>query len=149
MEAGEVVVFHAPKEAAEQVCGPQSHMVREGGAACAEPLPEEDDGVHFIKRIVGLPGERVTVASDTVTVYNPSHPAGFSLDESYLPQGTLTSGNETYALSSSTYLLLGDNRPASYDSRTWGPLPAKNIVGLVRVRLWPLDAVTAFAAPKY
>jgi signal peptidase I len=118
---GEVVVFHDP----------------------------EDYGTYFIKRIVGLPGERVTVASDTVTVYNPSHPAGFSLDESYLPQGTLTSGNETYALSSSTYLLLGDNRPASYDSRTWGPLPAKNIVGLVRVRLWPLDAVTAFAAPKY
>jgi signal peptidase I len=56
---------------------------------------------------------------------------------------------ESYTLSSSTYLMLGDNRPESYDSRSWGPLPAKNIVGLVRIRLWPLDAITAFAAPKY
>jgi len=120
-ERGEVVVFHDP----------------------------EDYGTYFIKRIIGLPGDRITIASDTVTVYNTAHPDGFSLDETYLPQGLLTSGNQTYSLSSSTYLLLGDNRPASYDSRSWGPLPAKNIVGLVRVRLWPLDAVTAFAAPKY
>lgn len=120
-ERGEVVVFHDP----------------------------EDYGTYFIKRIIGLPGDRITIASDTVTVYNTARPDGFSLDETYLPQGLLTSGNQTYSLSSSTYLLLGDNRPASYDSRSWGPLPAKNIVGLVRVRLWPLDAVTAFAAPKY
>jgi signal peptidase I len=120
-ERGEVVVLHDP----------------------------EDYSTYFIKRIIGLPGERVTIASDTVTVYNASNPAGLTLDESYLPQGTVTSGNETYTLSSSTYLLLGDNRPESYDSRAWGPLPTKDIVGLVRVRLWPPDAVTAFAAPKY
>lgn len=109
----------------------------------------EDYSTYFIKRIVGLPGERVTIASDTVTVYNASNPSGFVLDESYLPSGTVTSGNETYTLSSTTYLMLGDNRPESYDSRAWGPLPAKDIVGLVRIRLWPPDAVTAFAAPKY
>ncbi len=120
-ERGEVVVLHDP----------------------------EDYSTYFIKRIIGLPGERVAIASDTVTIYNASRPAGFSLDESYLPQGTVTSGNATYTLSSSTYLLLGDNRSESYDSRAWGPLPAKNIVGLVRVRLWPPDAVTAFAAPQY
>jgi signal peptidase I len=45
--------------------------------------------------------------------------------------------------------MLGDNRPFSYDSRSWGLLPAKNIVGLVRVRLWPITAITAFADPKY
>ena len=120
-ERGEVVVFHDP----------------------------EDYGTYFIKRVIGLPGEKVTIASDTVTIYNASHPAGFTLDESYLPLGTLTTGTENYTLSSSTYLMLGDNRPESYDSRSWGPLPAKNIVGLVRIRLWPLDAITAFAAPKY
>ena len=120
-ERGEVVVFHDP----------------------------EDYGTYFIKRVIGLPGEKVTIASDTVTIYGASRPAGFTLDESYLPQGTLTTGTESYTLSSSTYLMLGDNRPESYDSRSWGPLPAQNIVGLVRIRLWPLDAITAFAAPKY
>jgi len=120
-ERGEVVVFHDP----------------------------EEYGTYFIKRVIGLPGETVTIASDTVTVVNAAHPTGFTLDESYLPSGVLTTGTETYTLSSSTYLMLGDNRPASYDSRSWGPLPAKNIVGLVRIRLWPFDAITAFAAPKY
>ena len=63
-ERGEVVVFHDP----------------------------EDYGTYFIKRIIGLPGERVTIASDTVTVYNASDPAGFALDETYLPKGLITSG---------------------------------------------------------
>ncbi len=120
-ERGEVVVFHDP----------------------------QDFSTYFIKRVIGLPGERVTVKNDTITVYNAAHPQGFALDESYLPSNVDTSGSSTYDLSSSTYLMLGDNRPFSYDSRSWGPLPAANIVGLVRVRLWPLNEMTAFAAPKY
>jgi signal peptidase I len=123
-ERGEVVVFHDP----------------------------QDYGTYFIKRIIGLPGETVKVASDTVTVYNAAHPSstgGFVLDESYLPTGTITSGSESYTLTSTTYLMFGDNRPFSFDSRSWGALPAANVVGLVRVRLWPPSGITAFAAPKY
>lgn len=120
-ERGEVVVFHDP----------------------------QDYSTYFIKRVIGLPGERVTIKNDTITVYNAADPKGLALDETYLPKGTDTSGNYDVTLSSSTYLLLGDNRPFSYDSRSWGPLPAGNIVGLVRVRLWPLNDMTAFAAPRY
>lgn len=123
-ERGEIVVFHDP----------------------------EDYGTYFIKRIIGLPGETVLINNNTVTVFNASKPQGFALDESYLPAGTVTSisgGSNRYVLSSSTYLMLGDNRPNSFDSRSWGPLSVKGIVGLVRVRLWPLDAFQAFAAPKY
>ena len=120
-ERGEVIVFHDP----------------------------EDYSTYFIKRIIGLPGERVTIASGTVTIYNTAHPSGFVLNEPYLPAGTVTSGDETFNLSSSSYLMLGDNRSVSYDSRSWGALPAKNIVGLVRVRLWPLNAMTFFEAPTY
>jgi signal peptidase I len=120
-ERGEVVVFHDP----------------------------QDYSTYFIKRVIGLPGEKVAIQGSVVTVYNTAHPNGLTLNESYLPSGTVTSGNSIYTLSSSTYLMLGDNRPFSYDSRSWGPLPAKNIVGLVRVRLWPLNAITTFTAPKY
>ena len=116
---GEVVVFHDP----------------------------QDYSTYFIKRVIGLPGERVTIKNDTITVYNAAHPNGFVLDESYLPKGIDTSGTYDFTLSSSTYLALGDNRPFSYDSRMWGPLPRSDIVGLVRVRLWPLNDMTAFAAP--
>ena len=123
-ERGEIVVFHDP----------------------------EDYGTYFIKRIIGLPGETIQIDNNTVTVFNVSNPKGFALDESYLPAGTVTSVpgvTDRYVLSSSTYLMLGDNRTNSFDSRSWGALPAKNIVGLVRVRLWPLAAVQVFAAPQY
>ena len=125
-ERGEVVVFHDPNPG--------------------------DYGTYFIKRIIGLPGETVAINNNTVTVFNSSNPQGFTLDESYLPAGTVTSisgGSDRYVLSSSTYLMLGDNRPNSFDSRSWGALSANNIVGLVRVRLWPLGAVRTFAAPEY
>lgn len=109
----------------------------------------QDISTYFIKRIIGLPGETVKITNNSITVTNQQNPNGLALDESYLPSGTVTAGTESYTLSSSTYLVLGDNRPFSFDSRSWGPLPAKNLIGLVRVRLWPPTAITAFAAPKY
>lgn len=118
---GEVVVFHDP----------------------------QDYSTYFIKRVIGLPGEHVVIKNDTVTAYSSANPQGLALDETYLPKGTDTSGTYDFKLSSSTYLLLGDNRQFSYDSRMWGALPTKNIVGLVRIRLWPLNEMTAFAAPQY
>jgi signal peptidase I len=131
-ERGEVVVFHDP----------------------------QDYGTYFIKRVIGLPNETVKITNNAVTVSGAANPNGLTLNESYLPSGTVTSLNNcdggtaaggvcTYNLSSSTYLLFGDNRPFSFDSRSWGPLPVKNIVGLVRLRLWPPTEITAFAAPKY
>jgi signal peptidase I len=120
----------------------------------------QDWSTYFIKRIIGLPGEKIQIANNQITVFNTSTPDGLTLDETYLPAGTQVSPNDcdggdflndvcTYNLSSSTYLALGDNRPESYDSRDWGPLPAKNIVGIVRIRLWPLNEITAFGAPNY
>jgi len=131
-ERGEVVVFHDP----------------------------QDYATYFIKRIIGLPGDKIQVGNNKVTVVNTQYPNGLTLDESYLPSGTpvgaeqcdggtLSGGVCTYNLPAGSYLALGDNRQFSFDSRDWGTLPGKNIVGLVRVRLWPLNGITAFAAPNY
>ena len=131
-ERGEVVVFHDPQEYS----------------------------TYFIKRIVGLPGERVVIDNNVITVYNIQNSNGLVLNESYLPAETPTSINScdggiisgtacTYTLSSSTYLAFGDNRTLSFDSRSWGPLPAANIVGLVRFRLWPVNEMQFFTAPNY
>jgi signal peptidase I len=108
-----------------------------------------DPSTYLIKRIIGLPGETVLVKNNTVTIENKQNPNGFVLNETYLPAGTITSADNTWTLSSSSYFMMGDNRAVSYDSRSWGPLPASDIVGLVRFRLWPFNAIQVFSAPQY
>jgi signal peptidase I len=102
----------------------------------------------FIKRVIGLPGETVKVGGDKVTIVNAGHPDGFVLDESaYLSPDVLTHGERSITLGPDEYFVMGDNRTASLDSRTFGPLPAHEIVGRVWIRGWPLNRATVFRAP--
>lgn len=100
----------------------------------------------FIKRIVGLPGETVRVENGRVVIQNSRHPEGVVLDESsYLPPEERTGGVGKVDLGPEGYFVLGDNRAASSDSRSWGALPADDIVGRVWVRAFPVDRVTVFS----
>lgn len=96
---------------------------------------------YFIKRVVGLPGETVDVKNGDVYISNAEHPQGFKLEESYLPQNLPTRGSEHFALGQGEYVVLGDNRPFSSDSRSWGVLERKFITGFVAFRAWPPGAV--------
>ncbi|MGO9248634.1 MAG: signal peptidase I, partial [Solirubrobacteraceae bacterium] len=58
---GQITVFHPPEGAEQEECGPAPHTVKLGGQACAEPLPKEDTGINFIKRIVAGPGDEIYV----------------------------------------------------------------------------------------
>lgn len=106
------------------------------------PVSSEKENTHFIKRIIGLPGETVIVKNTKVTIINAENPKGFILDEPYL---TFISDREaTYKLSKTQYFVMGDNRPVSSDSRNWGPLERSEITGRAFLRLFPLKEIGFF-----
>ena len=107
---GDVVAFKTPELAAER-CGP-------GGV--------------FVKRIVGMPGDAVAERQGFVYV------DGRRLHEPYVPSSERDfQTNPPVKLGIDQYYLLGDNRSSSCDSRVWGPLPKKNIIGEVFAIYWP------------
>ena len=96
----------------------------------------------LIKRVIGLPGETVSVQGSEVRITNTAHPDGFVLNEPYLSPENLggPSGIEV-TLGDNEYFVLGDNRRVSSDSRVWGILPKEDIIGQVLVRLFPLSKI--------
>lgn len=108
-----------------------------------------DKSTYYIKRIIGLPGEKIKINSGQITIFNNEYLDGFTLGEGYLPPNFKTNGQDEFTLKNSEYFVLGDNRSSSFDSRSWGPLAQADIIGLVRLRLWPFNKVMAFEKPAY
>lgn len=105
-QRGEVVIFHNPKD------------------------PEQ----YFIKRIIGLPGETVSIVGNRVTI--TSDEKEWTLDEKeYL--GSPNTINAYTQLNENEYFVMGDNREVSYDSRVWGALKKEMIKGRALLRLFP------------
>jgi len=105
----------------------------------------KDPSQYYIKRIIGLPNETIEIKNNRVIIYNQDFPFGLVLDESnYLKDGQITQGNVKISLKEDEYFVLGDNRKASYDSRQWGVLPRRYIVGRALLRAWPLERITVF-----
>lgn len=96
-----------------------------------------DPSQFFIKRIIGLPSETVSIKDNAVTIYNKDKPEGFVLDESYLAPEQKTIGNSIIKLDDSEYFVLGDNRLQSSDSRRWGAVNRSLITGKAFLRPWP------------
>lgn len=93
----------------------------------------------FLKRIVGLPGDRITIRDGKVYVMNAENPDGAILVEPYETQSTFPAGPyKDIVLGAGQYFAMGDNRAGSDDSRMWGILPRTDIVGHVVLRLFPL-----------
>ena len=99
------------------------------------------NGKYLIKRMIGLPGERVVIKNGTTTIFNKNNPNGFILPEPYVIYKDLQK-NVDVTLDEKHYFMMGDNRAQSYDSRDWGPLDGTNIKGQVLFRIYPLSALS-------
>lgn len=104
---------------------------------------------YFIKRVIGLPGETVEIADGKVKIYNDKYPNGIVLDEHSYLDDIYTAQTRRETLKADEYFVLGDNRPSSLDSRYFGPISMKVVVGRVWVRGWPLDRWMVFNPPTY
>lgn len=88
-----------------------------------------DRSVYFIKRIIGLPGDEVSVKNGRVIVSDNGKQILTEAD---------TAGSVEAVLGKDQYFVLGDNRYNSFDSRNWGPVEKKDIIGIARVRVFPI-----------
>jgi signal peptidase I len=104
-ERGDVIVFHFPLDTSKD----------------------------FIKRVIGLPGDTITVDSTSVKV------DGVLLNEPYISERANPQG-QRWTVPSNDYFVMGDNRPASDDSRDWGYVPRDDIVGKAVIVYWPLGS---------
>ncbi len=125
-ERGDIIVFHYPNQPT----------------------------INYVKRIIGLPGERVRIENNIVTVFNTENPQGFTVNESiYLQPSVVTAipgtGSKEVVVTDNNYFVMGDNRPASSDSREWGLLPRENIIGRVVFQAFPLARASFISHARY
>lgn len=136
-KVGEMVVFHPPKDAEQEVCGPAPHMVTPGGAACSAPELERSS-VNFIKRIVAGPGDTLYIKEGHAYVNGKresdsyTRPCAGGSECNFPTPITIPAGH---------WFMMGDNRGESDDSRFWGPVPTGWIIGVAFATYWPPDRI--------
>jgi signal peptidase I len=128
-ERGDIIVFKPPRGADDNTCGVEQGSLQ----PCPRPTKERSD-TNFIKRVVGLPGERLKVEGGRVVIN------GKPLDEPYIEPDEscgICNLTEEITIPEDHYFVMGDNRGQSADSREWGPVPKEWIIGQAFFTYWP------------
>ncbi|OGC58098.1 signal peptidase I [candidate division WWE3 bacterium RIFCSPLOWO2_01_FULL_42_11] len=129
----------------------RSHPPRRGDVIVFHyPLNPRKD---YVKRIIGLPGEKLKIEDNHIYIYNDSKPEGFILDEPYIPEDFLTLGKQflpagkLISIEEEAYFVMGDNREGSADSREFGPIHRKDFIGRAFVVYWPISEMKKIENP--
>jgi signal peptidase I len=137
---GDIVVFHPPKNYDQGCSDPnqgQDGSGQDAPAACAVPWKQASSQT-FIKRVVGLPGDRISLVNGHVIRNGNPEPDHYIVqcdgDSACNFPGTIT-------IPRGYYYMMGDNRPDSEDSRFWGPVPRSWIIGKAFLTYWPPDRI--------
>ncbi len=140
---GDIVVFHPPAGAdpVTPVCASPQQGVADGYLPLLQPCnnftPRESSQV-FIKRVVGLPGDVLRIVKGHV-IRN-----GDREHDPYIrpcPEVAVCTFKESITVPPGTYYVMGDNRGVSDDSRFWGPVPHRWIIGVAVASYWPPDRI--------
>jgi len=131
---GDIVVFHPPA-GAEQPPGQQCGVEQGPEESCRAPTSEESSET-FIKRIVALPGDTLSIKEGHPVVNGVE-----KTDEPYINPCPGCNMPERITIPPGHYFMMGDNRGASDDSRYWGPVPEDWIIGEAFATYWPPDRI--------
>ena len=140
---GDIVVFHPPKNYATGCADPgegENQAGQDAPAACQVTWKQQSSQT-FIKRVVGLPGDRISI-QDGHVIRNGKREA-----DSYIVNcdgGEACNFPQTITVPRGDYYMMGDNRPDSEDSRFWGPVPRSWIIGKAFLTYWPPDRIGFF-----
>ena len=129
-DKGDIVVFKPPLGSEQNRCGIEPPP---DGSACPRPTPERSD-TNFIKRVVGTPGDRLKVIDGAVYINGKRQKEEFARLDSECEICNLP---KEITIPKDQYFMMGDNRGESADSREWGPVPKKWLIGKAFMTYWP------------
>jgi signal peptidase I len=136
---GEIMVFHPPtnyEACADPNQGENSQGVVEPSACDVQQTTESS--VTFVKRVVGLPGDHLQIINGRVIRNGKAESAPYAVACNGVAICTF---RKTIVVPKGDYYMMGDNRPDSEDSRFWGPVPRKWLIGEVFATYWPIGRI--------
>ncbi len=133
---GEIVVFHPPAGATGNPA--QCGAPQPAGEVCPLPTPQEASA-NFIKRVVAGPGDTIAIDNGHVVLNGKLQKESFTLPCD--PASSECNYPKPYKVPAGYWFMMGDNRGASDDSRFWGPVPKKWIIGRAFFTYWPPDRI--------
>jgi signal peptidase I len=132
---GEIIVFHPPQGAIDQ--SPACGVPVSGGQICPEPTSREAS-VNFIKRVVAGPGDTISIADGHVVRNGKMQKEPFIAP---CQSGEACTYPRAITVPAGHWFMMGDNRGMSDDSRFWGPVPRKWIIGGAFATYWPVGRI--------